>query len=83
MKRFPGLIVFATALGLVPVPAAAGENALELASLQTPISAESLLPPRDDADRTLIKENECDSPEAIALIERSREDVERTVVMDR
>ena len=81
MKRFLGLVMFATALGLVP--AAARESALELASLQTPIGAESLLTARDEADRTLIKENECDSPEAIALIESYREDVERTVVMDR
>ena len=80
MKRLPGLIVFVTVLGLGP---AAGETGLELASLQTPIGAESLLTVRDEADRTLIKENECDSPEAIALIERYREDVERTVVMDR
>ena len=81
MKRLSGLIVLATVLGLVP--AAAGESGLELASLQTPIGAASLLTARDDADRTLIKENECDSPEAIALIESNREDVERTVVMDR
>ena len=81
MKRLPGLIVLVTVLGLVP--AAAGESGLELASLQTPIGAESLLTIRDEADRTLIKENECDSPEVIALIESNREDVERTVVMDR
>jgi len=81
MKRLPGLVVLATVLGLVP--AVAGERGLELASLQTPIGAESLLTARDDADRTLIKENECDSPEAIALIESNREDVERSVVMDR
>jgi len=81
MKRLPGLVVLATVLGLAP--AVAGESGLELASLQTPIGAESLLTARDDADRTLIKENECDSPEAIALIESNREDVERSVVMDR
>jgi hypothetical protein len=81
MKRIPGLIVLVTALGLVP--AAAADGALELASLQTPIGAESLLTARDEADRTLIKENECDSPEAIALIESYHEDAERTVVMDR
>jgi hypothetical protein len=80
MNRFLGLIVLAAALGLAP--AAAREGALELASLQTPIGAESLLILRDDADRALIKENECDSPEAIALIESNREDAERTVVMD-
>ena len=81
MKRFLGLMLLAMASGLVP--AAAADGAFELASLQTPIGAESLLTARDDADRTLIKENECDSPEAIALIESYREDVERTVVMDR
>jgi hypothetical protein len=81
MKRVFGLMLLATVSGLVP--AVAGENALELASLQTPIGAESLLIPRDEADRTLIKENECDSPEAIALIESAREELERTVVMDR
>jgi hypothetical protein len=81
MKRVLGLVMLATALGFVP--AVAGDSALELASLQTPIGAGSLLTVRDEADRTLIKENECDSPEAIALIERYREDVERTVVMDR
>jgi hypothetical protein len=81
MNRLPGLLVLATVLGLAPAWAA--DTAFELASLQTPISAASLPTPRDAADRTLIKENECDSPEAIALIESNREDVERTVVMDR
>jgi hypothetical protein len=81
MKRFLGLMMLVTVPGLVP--AAAAEGGLELASLQTPIGAESLLTVRHEADRTLIKENECDSPEAIALIESAREDIERSVVMDR
>ena len=81
MQRLPGLLVLATVLGLDP--AAAAESGFDLASLQTPVGAGSLLTTRDEADRTLIKENECDSPEAVALIESNREDVERSVVMDR
>jgi hypothetical protein len=81
MNRIPGLLLLAIVPGLVP--AWATETGFDLASLQTPISAASLLTPRDAADRTLIKENECDPPEAIALIESNREDVERSVVMDR
>jgi hypothetical protein len=81
MNALAGLLVLATVLGLVPAWAA--DTGFELASLQTPIGAASLLTTRDAADRTLIKENECDPPEAIALIESNREDIERTVVMDR
>jgi hypothetical protein len=81
MKQPFGLMMLAGALGLVPAGAAEGE--FELAALQTPLGAGTMLPGRDDADRTLIKEDDCASPETIALIERNREDVERTVVMDR
>ena len=39
---------------------------------------------RHDTDSTaVIKEGESESPEMIAIIERNREDRERTVVMDR
>ncbi|MEA2882980.1 MAG: hypothetical protein QOH32_2236 [Bradyrhizobium sp.] len=81
MKHLLRLMVLAGALGLVPAGAAEGE--FELAALQTPLGAGAMLPARDDADRTLIREDECASPETVALIERNREDVERTVVMDR
>ena len=81
MKHLLRLMTLAGALGLVP--AGAQEAAFELAALQTPLGAGSMLPARDEADRTLIREDECASPEIVALIERNREDVERTVVMDR
>jgi hypothetical protein len=81
MKQLFGLVMLAGALGLVP--AGAGEGEFELAALQTPLGAGAMLPAPDDADRTLIKEDECASPETIALIERNREEVERSVVMDR
>ena len=39
---------------------------------------------RDDTDSTaVIKEGESEPPEMIAIIERNREDRERTVVIDR
>ena len=36
-----------------------------------------------DRNTALVKEEEFDSPETIAVIEKNREDRERTVVMDR
>ena len=81
MKHLLRLMVLGCALGLIP--AGAEEAAFELASLQTPLGAGAMLTGRDDADRTLIKEDECATPETVALVERNREDVERTVVMDR
>jgi hypothetical protein len=80
MKRLAGLIMLANVLGLVPTGAA--QSGFELASLQSPAAAASLLTTRNEA-RTLVKEDECDTPETIALIESNREDIERTVVMDR
>jgi hypothetical protein len=39
--------------------------------------------PDDGRNMALIKEGEFESPEMIAVIERNREDRERTVVIDR
>jgi len=73
-------MVFAGTLGLVP--AGADDAQFELASLQTPGPA-AAQSPANAADRALIKEDDCESPEVIALIESNREDRERTAVMDR
>ena len=81
MKHLLRLMVLGCALGLIP--AGAEEAAFELASLQTPLGAGLMLTGRDEPDRTLVREDDCATPETVALIEHNREDRERSVVMDR
>src|SRR5882757_4935756 len=57
------------------------ELGVSLASLDNAITVNDR--PDDGRNMALIKEGEFESPEMIAVIERNREDRERTVVIDR
>ncbi len=65
------------------MPASSEETELgvSLASLDNAITVNDR--PDDGRNMALIKEGEFESPEMIAVIERNREDRERTVVIDR
>ena len=75
-----------SALAALPAKSEEPEPGSSLASLQernitTGFSRAAI----SDSERnmTKIKEDEFETPEAIAIIEKNREDRERTVVMDR
>jgi hypothetical protein len=84
MKNLAGLMIAAAALAAVPALAEQAEFAPNFALLQNATSVSSIRSDRATAERdtALIKENESDSPETVAAIERNREDRERNVVMD-
>jgi hypothetical protein len=78
-----------SALGIIPASSEETELGVSLASLDNAIGM-GRLPlcdgndrPDDGRNMALIKEGEFESPEMIAVIERNREDRERTVVIDR
>jgi hypothetical protein len=85
MKVILGLMIAAAALGAIPAAAGDVEPGQNLALLQVPVTVGLASGDRADSDRSaaLIKEGESESPETLALIEKNREDRERTVVMDR
>jgi hypothetical protein len=75
-----------SALGIMPASSEEEtELGVSLASLDNAITVGSNGNDRPDDGRNmaLIKEGEFESPEMIAVIERNREDRERTVVIDR
>jgi hypothetical protein len=85
MKYALGLIVVLTALGSIPASSDEIEYGVSLASLNNRVTVGSVVNDRRDGDRSmaLIKEEEFESPEMIAVIESNREDRERSVVIDR
>ena len=78
-------MVAVSALGSIPASSDEIELGISLASLNNRITVGSVVNERRDGDRNmaLIKEEEFESPEMIAVIESNREDRERTVVIDR
>ena len=83
MRYVFGLMLAIAACGMFPASSEEIAPGVSLASLESPVS---IGPGRnEDQERTtaLIKEGESESPETVALIERNREDRERTVVIDR
>ena len=70
-----------SALGIIPASSEETELGVSLASLDNAITVNDR--PDDGRNMALIKEGEFESPEMIAVIERNREDRERTVVIDR
>jgi len=70
-----------SALGIMPASSEETELGVSLASLDNAITVNDR--PDDGRNMALIKEGEFESPEMIAVIERNREDRERTVVIDR
>jgi len=85
MRYLLSLMLAVSALGIIPANSEETDLEVCLASLDNPIVVGSNRNDRTDDGRNiaLIKEEEFESPEMIAVIERNREDRERTVVIDR
>jgi hypothetical protein len=84
MRYVLSLMLAVSAWGIMPASSEETELGVSLASLDNPITVGSTGNDRpDDGRMALIKEGEFESPEMIAVIERNREDRERTVVIDR
>jgi hypothetical protein len=85
MRCVLSLMLAVSALGIIPASSEETELGVSLASLDNAIIVGSNGNDRTDDGRNmaLIKEGEFESPEMIAVIERNREDQERTVVIDR
>jgi hypothetical protein len=85
MRNLLSLMLAVSALGIIPANSKETDLGVCLASLDNAIIVGSNGNDRTDDGRnkTLIKEGEFESPAMIAVIERNREDRERTVVMDR
>jgi hypothetical protein len=85
MRYLLSLMLAVSALGIIPANSEETDLGVSLASLDNAILVGSNRNDRTDDCRNiaLIKEEEFESPEMIAVIERNREDRERTVVIDR
>jgi hypothetical protein len=85
MRILLSLMLAMSALGIIPASSEETDLGVCLASLDNAIIVVSNRNDRTDDSRNmaLIKEKEFESPEMIAVIERNREDRERTVVIDR
>ena len=81
MRYVLSLMLAVSALGIIPASSEETELGVSLASLDNAITVNDR--PDDGRNMALIKEGEFESPEMIAVIERNREDRERTVVIDR
>ncbi|WP_157088435.1 hypothetical protein [Bradyrhizobium jicamae] len=80
------LILAVSALTVSPASSEEIEPGTSLASLERNIttgSSRTAVHPDSERSTAKIKENEVETPETIATIERNREDRERMVVMDR
>ncbi|MCA6120149.1 hypothetical protein J6524_35740 [Bradyrhizobium sp. WSM 1738] len=79
-------LLAASALAVLPARSDETEPATSLASLErnlTTGSSRAAIYPDSERNTAKIKEDEFETPETIAIIEKNREDRERTVVMDR
>jgi hypothetical protein len=85
MRILLSLMLAMSALGIIPANSEETDLGVCLASLDNAIVLSSNRNDRTDDGRNLalIKEKEFESPEMIAVIEKNREDRERTVVIDR
>ena len=84
MRYILALLAAVNAWGMMPASSEECEPGVSLASLEntyTVGSAQYRAEP--DRNTALVKEGEFESPEAIAAIEKNRENRERAVVMDR
>jgi hypothetical protein len=83
MSYVLSLIVTATLLGATQASSEEVDPGVSVRCADS-VTVGTSLNNRHDTDSTaVIKEGESESPEMIAIIERNREDRERTVVMDR
>ena len=85
MRYLLSLMVAVNTLGIIPANSKETDLGVCLASLDNAIIVGSNRNERIDDGRNiaLIKEEEFESPEMIAVIESNREDRERIVVIDR
>ena len=74
-----------SALEVLPARSEENEPGTSLALLERNVTTglSRAVHPDRERNTALIKEDEFESPETIAVIEKNREDRERTVVMDR
>jgi hypothetical protein len=87
MRYVLAALLAVSALSVLPAKSEETEPATSLASLERNItmggSSRAAVHPDSGRNTALIKEDEFETPETIAIIEKNREDRERTVVMDR
>jgi hypothetical protein len=85
MKYVLGVMAAWIVLGSISASSDEIETGMSLAALNSPVAASSIRDDRAGGDRNvaLLKEEEFESPERIAIIESNREDRERIVVIDR
>jgi hypothetical protein len=90
MRYVLAALLAVSALGVLPARSEGNEPGktepgTSLALLERNITTGSsrAVHPGRERNTALIKENEFETPETIAVIEKNREDRERTVVMDR
>jgi hypothetical protein len=85
MRYVLAALLAASALGILPARSEETGPGTSLALLERNVTTGLSLAVHPDRERNtaLIKEDEFETPEAIAIIEKNREDRERTVVMDR
>jgi hypothetical protein len=85
MRYVLAALLAVSALAVLPARSEETEPATNLALLERNVTTGLSRAVRPDRERNtaLIKEDEFESPETIAIIEKNREDRERIVVMDR
>jgi hypothetical protein len=85
MRYVLAALLAASALGILPARSEETEPGTSLALLERNVTTglSRAVHPDRERNTALIKEDEFETPEAIAIIEKNREDRERTVVMDR
>jgi hypothetical protein len=85
MRYVLAALLAASALGVLPARSEETEPGTSLALVDRNVTTGLSRAVRPDQERNtaLIKEDEFETPETIAIIEKNREDRERTVVMDR
>ena len=86
MRYVLTVLLAVSALAVLPARSEETEPATSLASLERHITTganRAAVHPDNARSTAKIKEDEFETPETIATIEKNREDRERTVVMDR
>ena len=85
MRYVLAALLAVSSLGVLPARSEETEPGTSLALLDRNVTTGLSRAVRPDQERNtaLIKEDEFETPETIAIIEKNREDRERTVVMDR
>jgi hypothetical protein len=85
MRYVLAALLAVSALGVLPARSEEIEPGTSLALLERNVTTglSRAVHPDRERNTTLIKEDEFETPETIAVIEKNREDRERIVVMDR